>query len=83
MRTRLPRPKTCPHPAPSILSACPFQAVERLKHFVSRDAFDIEGLGEKQIQAFWDDELIVNDTEWLGRAGMGQYLKRSASGQII
>ena len=37
---------------------CPAQAVERLRHFVSRTAFDIEGMGERIIQEFWDDGLV-------------------------
>jgi DNA ligase (NAD+) len=37
---------------------CAAQAVERLKHFVARDCFDIEGLGSKHIAEFWEDKLI-------------------------
>ena len=37
---------------------CPAQAVQRLKHFVSRKALDIDGLGAKQVQMFYDKGVV-------------------------
>jgi len=64
-------PKTCPEcGSPAVKDAgdsvrrctggafCPAQATEKIKHFVSRGAFDIKGLGDRQVDMFFADKVL-------------------------
>ena len=42
---------------------CPAQAKERLKHFVSKEAFDIVGLGDKVVEEFYDEGILHNPAD--------------------
>ncbi|WP_428485687.1 NAD-dependent DNA ligase LigA [Rhodopila sp.] len=71
---------------------CPAQRVERLIHFVSRPAFDIDGLGEKTIQEFYDEgwlngpadlfRLPEHEAEIAVREGWGKLSARNLSHAI-
>jgi len=43
--------------------SCPAQVVERLKHFVSRDAFDIDGLGSRLVEELYHDGLLTDPAD--------------------
>jgi DNA ligase (NAD+) len=56
---------------------CPAQAVEKLKHFVSRAAFDIEGLGAKQVEQFYRDTWLSEPADiFTLKARFGQGLQQ-------
>ena len=61
---------------------CPAQVKERLKHFVSRDAFDIEGLGGKHVTGMWEEGLIRSPVDIFKLAGHREELaKREGWGE--
>lgn len=69
---------------------CPGQRVQRIAHFASRSAMDIEGLGEQRIQLFVDEGLLgdvadlysLSGDQLLGREGFGELSVANLLGAI-
>ena len=63
--------------------ACPYQGVEHLKHFVSRRAFDIDGLGDKQIELFYEKGWIEEPAEIFTLEERDRNLKLEEDGRKV
>jgi DNA ligase (NAD+) len=63
--------------------ACPYQIVEHLKHFVSRRAFDIDGLGEKQIELFYDQGWVKEPADIFTLEERNRHLELEQDGRKV
>ncbi len=61
---------------------CPAQAVEHLRHFVSRGAFDIEGLGARQVEAFFAEGILLTPADIFTRLPVQPLQEREGWGAL-
>ncbi|MCM2263826.1 MAG: NAD-dependent DNA ligase LigA [Desulfuromonadales bacterium] len=90
----VPLPESCPECGGSVRKAgtevvprcgnqqCPAQALQRLKHFVSRNAMDIEGLGEKQLMQLLERGRI-EDVADIYRLGNDDLFALERMGEVL